>query len=90
MKRFDRTIENAENDYASWRDANPQSFVVNEKVNEWMLHIAKCTHLLQFSAFEAKLVDTPKACSDKLAELRKWASDQNKVLRVCKSCAPPP
>jgi hypothetical protein len=91
MKHFDRTMENAESDYAAWRDANPKSFVVNEKSGEWVLHVASCSHLQQFSAFEAKLVDNPKSCSDNLVELQEHASKHNKALRRCRrrSCAPP-
>jgi hypothetical protein len=62
MKHFDRTVENAESEYAAWRDANPRSFVVNEKPGEWMLHFANCSHLQQFKAFDAKLVESPKTC----------------------------
>jgi len=90
MKHFDRTLENAESEYAIWRDSNPRGLVVNEKLGEWMLHFASCSHLQQFKAFDAKLVESPKTCSDNLAELQEWADRKGEVLLRCRSCAPPP
>src|SRR5262249_10269122 len=68
MERFDQTLMNAENHYAVWREANPEGLAVNEASGDWMLHVASCSHLDQFSAFKADLLKNPKSCSDNLAE----------------------
>ena len=69
MERFDQTLMNAENHYAVWREANPEGLAVNEASGDWMLHVASCSHLDQFSAFKADFLKKPKSRYDEETEL---------------------
>lgn len=88
MKRFSRNVKDAETRYATWREANPEGFVINEKSDGWMLHTASCSHLNPLRAVDTTLMETPKSCSSDVSDLQQYSESQDQILRKCRQCDP--
>jgi len=86
MKIFDGSRESSE-EFAGWMINHPDSFVVNTRGRELMLHLASCGHF-KFARPD-EITFAPKRVSFDRQELHNWAKRQREVAyRICSRCKP--
>ena len=86
MKIFDGSRESSE-EFARWMINYPDSFVVNIRGSNLMLHLASCGHF-KFARPD-EITFAPKRASFDRQELINWEKQQRGVVyRICNTCKP--
>lgn len=86
MKIFDGSRESSE-EFAGWMINHPDSFVVNIRGRDLMLHVASCGHF-KF-ARPNEITFAPKRASFDRQELIDWAKQpRGGAYRICSTCKP--
>jgi hypothetical protein len=75
-------------DYALWRTAHPDGYVVNVRADgPLLLHRATCRNLRPTGAAKGKSsTNLPKACGTNRADLEAWARREGRSLVLCANC----
>lgn len=90
MQIFDHSVDPESHDsFLRWRQQHPRGFVASRKSRrESTLHFANCSHLLFVSNSSARMTKRMKVCSTDHSEIDAWASENEQILRECRSCKP--
>ena len=86
MRVFDGS-KNTSEEFNKWMVNHPESFVVNVRDNQLMLHLASCGHFKFRETDDIKFA--PKRASLNREELDAWARIEiGKRYLICSDCKP--
>jgi hypothetical protein len=86
MQVFDGS-KGASEAFNSWMVNHPESFVMNVRGNQLMLHVASCGHFKFRETADIKFA--PKRAAFNREELETWARNEiGKRYSICSDCKP--